>query len=94
MSARPRQRLARTVSSKRKLSSNTTAIDGRSCLSADAADVRPVEAHRSLLGVVEPREQSKQGGFAAPGRADEGDDLAAPERQVEAFKGGRRLTRG
>ena len=48
----------------------------------DLGEVDAAHAHRAALGPVEAREQFAQGGLAATGRADKGDDLTGRDLNV------------
>ena len=50
-------------------------------------DVLAIEQHLSGGGLFEPGEAAGDGGLAAAGLADQGDDLAFPDREVHAVDG-------
>ena len=52
------------------------------------ADVRPVDANGTALDVVEAQHQIGQRTLAAAARSDQGDDLAAVDRQIDVDQDG------
>ena len=73
-----------TVVSKRIVSCVTRPIWRRSEVELRVPQVDAVERDPAGRRVVEPREQADERRLPGPGRPDEGDGLAAPDRQVHA----------
>ncbi|ESQ67962.1 hypothetical protein PA15_0306525 [Pseudomonas aeruginosa HB15] len=60
----------------------------RALLRLDAGEVLAVEADLAAVRLVEAGEHAQEGGLAAPGRAEEGEEFAGVDRQADIVDGG------